>query len=112
MTDYDIWLAIAGLTAITVVSRSLFLIAGSSIKIPHRMQRALRYAPAAALVALIAPELFTVNETLSMTALNPARNPKLVVAVVAGILFFYTRHMLLMIVVGMALYALLRSQSF
>jgi len=52
MTSYDIWFAILGLTAITVLSRSLFLIAGTSIKIPHNMQRALRYAPAAALVAL------------------------------------------------------------
>jgi branched-subunit amino acid transport protein len=107
MTNFNIWLSIIGLTAITVLSRGLFLLGGANIKIPHAAQRALRYAPAAALVALIAPELFTMHDTLSATSLNPAYNPKLLVGIAAGILFFYTRHMLLMIVAGMALYALL-----
>jgi branched-subunit amino acid transport protein len=109
MTNFSIWLVILGLTAITVLSRGLFLLGGANIKIPHSLQRGLRYAPAAALVALIAPELFTLHETLSGSSLNPLYNPKLLVGIVAGIVFFYTRHMLLMIVVGMALYALLLS---
>jgi branched-subunit amino acid transport protein len=112
MTNFSVWLAILGLTAMTALSRSLFLLAGTRVKIPHNVQRALRYAPAAALVALIAPEIFTVNNTLSLASLEPLHNPKLLVGIVAGVLFFYTRQMLLMIVVGMALFTLLRSYPF
>lgn len=112
MTTQSIWLAILGLTAITVLSRSLFLLAGSRITIPHRVQRALRYAPAAALVALIVPELFAVDGGLSMASLDPARNPKLLAGVATGIVFFYTRHMLLTIAAGMVLYTLLRNYPF
>ncbi|HSB97136.1 MAG TPA: AzlD domain-containing protein [Spongiibacteraceae bacterium] len=108
MTNFSIWLAIVGLTVMTAMSRSLFLLAGTRVKIPHNVQRALRYAPAAALVALIAPEILSVDHTLSMAALQPAQNPKLLAAIFSGVLFFYTRHMLLMIVTGMALFTLLR----
>jgi branched-subunit amino acid transport protein len=108
MSDSTIWLAILGLTAITVLSRSLFLLAGSRITIPHRVQRALRYAPAAALVALIVPELFTIDGMLSAASLDPAHNPKLLAGVATGIIFFYSRHMVLTIAAGMAVYTLLR----
>lgn len=105
MSAEFIWLAIIGLTAITVLSRSLFLLAGARMVIPPQVQRALRYAPAAALVALIVPELFTVNGALS---LDPLRNPKLLAGVATGLVFFYTRHMLLTIAAGMATYTALR----
>lgn len=108
MTDFTIWLAILGLTAITVLSRSLFLLAGSRINIPHQVQRALRYAPAAALVALIMPELFAVDGALSVASLDPARNPKLLAGIATGIVFFYSRHMVLTIAAGMTVYTLLR----
>jgi branched-subunit amino acid transport protein len=108
MNAQTIWLAILGLTAITVVSRSLFLLAGSRITIPHHMQRALRYAPAAALVALIVPELFTVDGTLSMASLHPSHNPKLLAGVATGVVFYYSRHMVLTIAAGMIVYTLLR----
>lgn len=103
-----IWLAIIGLTIITILSRSLFLLAGSRIVIPPRVQHALRYAPAAALVALIIPELFTVDGVLSTASLDPLRNPKLLAGVATGVVFFYTRHMLLTIAAGMTVYTLLR----
>jgi branched-subunit amino acid transport protein len=108
MNDNTIWLAILGLTAITVLSRSLVLLAGSRITIPDRVQHALRYAPAAALVALIVPELFAVDGTLSAASLDPMSNPKLLAGVATGIVFFYSRHMLLTITAGMTVYTLLR----
>lgn len=108
MTSESIWLAILGLTAITVLSRSLFLLAGSRTVIPPQLQRGLRYAPAAALVALIVPELFAVDGALSATSLDPLRNPKLLAGLVTGLVFFYSRHMLLTIAAGMTTYTLLR----
>lgn len=108
MSDIRIWLTILGLTAITVLSRALFLMAGSRVVIPPAMQRALRYAPAAALVALIVPELFAVDGGVSLASLDPARNPKLLAGIVTGLVFFHTRHMLATIAIGMAVYTLLR----
>lgn len=108
MNELHVWLAILGLTAITVLSRSLLLLAGARITIPPRVQHALRYAPAAALVALIVPELFAVDGVLSAAALDPARNPKLLAGVATGIVFFYSRHMVLTIAAGMTIYTLLR----
>jgi branched-subunit amino acid transport protein len=109
MTATFIWLAILGLTVITILSRSLFLLAGSRIVIPPHVQRALRYAPAAALVALIIPELFVVRGELSMASLDPLANPKLLAGVATGLVFFYSRHMLLTIAAGMAVYTALRT---
>jgi branched-subunit amino acid transport protein len=72
----------------------------------------MRYAPGAALVALISPELFTVGSNVAADSLDPLQNPKLLVAIVTGVLFFYTRNMLLMITSGMLLFALLRCFPF
>ncbi len=109
MSESFVWLAILGLTIITVLSRSLFLIAGSRVVIPARVQHGLRYAPAAALVALIVPELFAVEGTVSLASLDPLRNPKLLAGVATGLVFFYSRHMVLTIAAGMMVYTLLRN---
>jgi len=112
MSDTSIWIAIVGLTVVTLLSRALFLLAGTRVNIPHHAQRAMRYAPGAALVALISPELFTVGGNVSMDSLDPLQNPKLVVALITGVLFFHKRNMLLMIISGMLLFALLRCFPF
>lgn len=41
----------------TLLPRSSFIVAGSGARLPPAVQRALRYAPAAALAALITPDL-------------------------------------------------------
>jgi branched-subunit amino acid transport protein len=61
MSDHDlyVWTAIAGLVTVVFATRNVFL------ALPHRMQptgaleRALRFAPLAALVALTIPPAFT-----------------------------------------------------
>lgn len=108
MEDKWLWVIIVGLTLITIITRSLFLLAGASIAISPAVQRALRFAPAATLIALILPALITANNVVTPTSVNPLTNPKLAASIVAGIVFLYTRHMLLMIGVGMVLFTLLR----
>jgi branched-subunit amino acid transport protein len=49
MTSTQIWLAIFGMTFVTAVTRAMFLIGGERTVLPGRVQRMLRYAPAAAL---------------------------------------------------------------
>ena len=55
MKDLYIWSVIIGLTGVTVLTRSFFLVLGDRIPLPERVQHAMRYAPACALAALIAP---------------------------------------------------------
>jgi len=106
--DMRVWVVIGCMTLITIVTRSLFLMTGTTVNISPTIQRSLRFAPAATLIALILPSMVTINHELTLTSINPISNPKLAASIVAGVIFFYTRHMMLMISVGMALYALLR----
>src|SRR5690606_5396990 len=46
-----VWLAIVALAACSALTRSSFLLLGDYVPLPERVRRALRYAPAAALVA-------------------------------------------------------------
>lgn len=105
MSTFDIWLTIILMTVATIITRSSFFLLGDRIKLPAKVQHALRYAPAAALSAIIAPDLFVVGgDALHETLLNP----KLLAAIGASLFFISTRHMLGTIVVGMTIFTVLR----
>jgi branched-subunit amino acid transport protein len=57
MTLPQQFLLVVGLTAVTIVSRNLFLLSRRPLPLPARLKIALRFAPAAALAAVVAPEL-------------------------------------------------------
>jgi len=104
MSHLEIWIALIGLAVVTMVTRALFLMAGEHVTVPDRIQRALRYAPAAALAAIILPDLMTWHGHFT---LSPA-NYKLVAGIAAAVFFLATRRMVGMIVAGMAVYTALR----
>jgi len=104
MSEFNVWLTIILITAATVITRSAFFLLGDRVKLPSKVQHALRYAPAAALAAIVAPDLVTSGATLSVTWMNP----KLLAAIGATGFFLSTRHLLATIVTGMGLYTLLR----
>lgn len=104
MSAVDVWLTIVLLTVATILTRSSFFFLGHAVKLPPKVQHALRYAPAAALAAIVVPDLVLANGALQLTWMNP----KLVAGVGAAAFFLATRHLLGTIVVGMALYSLLR----
>ena len=105
MSEPEIWLVIIGLTVVTAAARNLFLMLPARYQLPERYQQGLRYAPACALVAIIAPDLaFGPDGGLF---LEPG-NHRLIAAVVAALLFYRIRKLWLMIVVGMGLFTLLR----
>lgn len=104
MSAFNIWLTIVLLTVATVVTRSAFFLLGDRVKLPSKVQHALRYAPAAALAAIVAPDLVSSGGALTLTWLNP----KLLAAIGATAFFLSTRHLLGTIVVGMGLYTILR----
>lgn len=104
MTSLEIWLAIAGLTAVTVVTRCLFLVLGDRFPLPPRVQHALRYAPACALVALIAPELLLQQGAF---AIGPD-NPKLVAGIVAIVSIIVTRSVIATMLIGFVVFTVMR----
>lgn len=104
MSAVDVWLTIILLTVATILTRSSFFFLGHAVKLPPKVQHALRYAPAAALAAIVVPDLVLANGALQLTWMNP----KLLAGVGAAAFFLATRHLLGTIVVGMAAYSLLR----
>ncbi|KVQ69370.1 AzlD domain-containing protein [Burkholderia territorii] len=104
MSATEIWIVIVGMTIVTAVTRALFLIGGERTVLPERAQRALRYAPAAALVAVVLPDLLETPAGLSFALSN---HP--FYAALAGLgWFLWRRSMLGTIVVGMLVFTALR----
>lgn len=104
MSEFDTWLVIIGLTGVTVLTRSFFLVLGDRIPLPERVQHALRYAPACALVALIAPEVLLAKGA----ALPQWSDPKLLSGLIAVATMLISRSMILTMIVGMGAFTALR----
>ncbi|MBA2547377.1 MAG: AzlD domain-containing protein [Burkholderiaceae bacterium] len=104
MSALEIWLLIIGLTLITQLMRSTFLMFGDRFRLPERVQHGLRYAPVCALIALITPELFVNQGALDISM----SNPKLVAGIVAALSTLVLRSMIATIAIGMLVFATLR----
>lgn len=104
MDERTIWITIGLLTLATIITRSSLFLLGHAVKLPPKVVHALRYAPAAALAAIIAPDLLVQDGALNLSLLNP----KLLGAIAAAIFFLSTRHLLGTLVVGMLVFSLLR----
>lgn len=100
MNVWESLITIVGLAAISVFTRSFFLLPNEELRLPDWLKRGLRYAPLAALAAVIAPELVMNQGQLIDTPFD-ARLP----AVVAALGYYFWRHGILgTIVTGMAVY--------
>jgi branched-subunit amino acid transport protein len=97
-------IAIVGLALITLLTRGLFLIPDREVPLPVWLQQGLRYAPLAALVAVVAPEVVMTQGQLIGT-LKDARLP----AVAAATAYYlWRRDILGTILSGTAVLLLLR----
>ena len=76
-----LWVAFALMAMTTVGTRGSFILLGEKGRLPQALQRALRYAPAAALSALVMPDLLL--DGGEFTPLNPKFAAGLVVLAVA-----------------------------
>ena len=105
MADWEIWVTIAALVVATGLTRSSFWLVGHHITIPKRVQEMLRYAPACALAAIIAPDmLMGANEQLALDIANPK-----LIAGLAAVAYYHLRHsMIETIVIGMVVFTGLR----
>ena len=108
MSDLEIWVVIGVLVLATAAARSSFWVIGHHITIPKRVQGMLRYAPACALAAIIAPDLILGPEGQVMLDIS---NLKLVSGVVATGYYLLRRNMLETIIFGMAFFTALRLLS-
>lgn len=100
MSTVEVIIACIGLAVITLVTRAFFMIPEREVPLPTWLKRGLKYAPLAALAAVIAPEIVMSNGHLIHT-LADARLPALAAAVVY---FFYKRNILGTIALGMVIY--------
>jgi branched-subunit amino acid transport protein len=98
MSSTQTLVAIVGLTAITVITRGFFLLTEREWPLPAWANRGLRYAPLAALAAVIAPEVLLTDGAL----INGWRSPKLLAALAGTAYFWWQRGILGTIVVGTA----------
>ena len=104
MSTLQIWLAIIGMGLVTAVTRALFLIGGERMVLPPRVQRVLRYAPAAALAGVVVPDLLVTQTGISIGLGNHA-----LWASVAGLAYYLKRRgMMGTIAVGMIVFTVLR----
>lgn len=107
MNAADIWLTIGLLALATVLTRSSFFMLAST-RMPARLQQALRYAPAAALAAIVLPDLVLHGGAVTSAAAIDWTNPRLLAGAGATLFFLATRHLLGTIVVGMVLFTAIR----
>jgi len=104
MSAIEVWVTIVAMTIITVATRTVMLVFGDRIPLPERVQHALRFAPACALTALIAPELLTEHGAWAISLANA----KLIAGAIAIAAMLSTRSMIATMGIGMAAYLALR----
>jgi branched-subunit amino acid transport protein len=91
-------LGVVGLAIVTVITRGFFLLADRELSLPPWAMQGLRYAPLAALVAVIAPEIVLTDGALIATW----RDARIYAVLVGTAYFWWRRGILGTIVSGTA----------
>ena len=94
----SLWLVILLAGLLTFGTRLSFILLLDRIKVPNWFRRGLRFVPAAVLSAIILPELASRNAVLDISL----HNPQLYAGVLAVLVAWRTKNVLLTIIVGMA----------
>jgi branched-subunit amino acid transport protein len=104
MDTFEALVAVIGLTVITVVTRGFFFLSRREIPLPDWLRQGLRYAPLAAMAAVVVPEV-----VMSQGQLIGTWQDARLFAVAAGAAWFWWRRGILgTILVGMAVLLPLR----
>jgi branched-subunit amino acid transport protein len=104
MSDWEIVLAIFGMGVVTLVTRSFFLLPKHELPLPDWVKQGLRYAPLAALAAVIVPEIVMTQGVL----IDTWKDARLYAVAVGSAYFFWKRGILGTIISGTAVMLLLR----
>lgn len=97
-------IVIVGLSLTTLVTRTSFLVAGSRLKLGHRVEVALRYAPVCTLSAIIVPDVLMHGGSWDLSLLNP----RLIGVVAAGTWLCFSRNIVGCLASGMLAFSLAR----
>ena len=98
MTGWDAFVTVLGLAAVTLLTRTFFLFSDRELALPGWVQRGLRYAPLAALAAVVVPEIVMAQGQL----IDTWKDARLFAAAASMIYFFWRRGILGTILTGMA----------
>lgn len=107
LTSLEIGLLIIGMGLVTLCTRGFFMFWGDRVRMPEIILRSIRFAPLAAIVAIVAPEILMPAGTVELGHFDWTL-PKIWGGLAAFISFIWTRKMLPALVMGMAVYSLLR----
>ena len=99
-TDFWTLGVILGLAGVTVLSRCFFFILDKPWSLPAWAQRALQYAPVAALAGVVLPEVVMSNGHLVATW----QDARLYGALTGALIYFWRRSVLQTMLGGMAVY--------
>lgn len=104
MSTWETVLAIVGMGLITLLTRSFFMIPKKELPMPDWAKQGLRYAPLAALAAVIVPEIVLSQGELISTW----KDARIYATAVGSAYFFWKRGILGTIVSGTAVMLALR----
>ncbi|MCS6995205.1 MAG: AzlD domain-containing protein [Anaerolineales bacterium] len=99
----NVWLMMGAIGLLTFLTRLSFIALLERFRLPPILQRALRFVPIAVLSAIIAPEVGYLDNRLFLSL----QNPRLLAAIVATLVAYYTKNVVWTIVVGMVVFWLL-----
>ena len=97
VSGWEAVVTLLGLAAITVITRSFFLFSQREPVLPDWLRRGLRYAPVAAIAAVLAPEILMSEGRL----IDDWRDARLFAAAAAAGYYYWRRGILGTIIVGM-----------
>lgn len=102
MSGTEFWLAVLLVALATHGPRASFIVLGRRARLPEALQDALRFAPAAALAAVIAPAVFAPAEAFELL------NPRVGAAIAAVLVALRWRNPWLPFIAGMGVLWLLQ----
>ena len=105
MSTWHTVVAILGLAVITVATRGFFLYPERDLPLPAWLKQGLRYAPLAALAAVVAPEIVMQQGHLITTF----KDARLYATLAATVYFFWRRGILGTIITGTLVMVALRT---
>ncbi len=98
------WIVIVGVSLTTIATRGSFVVFGSRLQLHPQIEKALRFAPAAALGALVLPALVLRHGHIDFSLANQ----RLIAAFIAALVMWRFKSMIWTILVGMGIATLLR----
>ena len=104
MDTFEILACIVGMGAVTLLCRAFFLLPQQELPMPRWLHEGLRYAPVAALAAVVAPEIVMTQGHL----IHTWRDARIFGAIVGLGIHVWRRDLLSTIVGGTAVMLLLR----